>query len=66
MHKWRPKKYSLVFVLIRFTSVVHKEHSFCILSAQTRLVSLTSSKTIEYFFLVPIYAFSLLFPISYL
>ena len=55
MHKWRPKKYYLVFVLVRFSSVVHKEHSFCILSAQTRLVSI--------FFLVPIYAFSLLFPI---
>ena len=50
MHKWRPKKYSFVFVLIRPTSLVLKEHFFCILSVLTRLVSLISTKTKEYFF----------------
>ena len=50
MHKWRPTKYSFVFVLIRPTSLVLKEHFFCILSVLTRLVSLISTKTKEYFF----------------
>ena len=44
MHKWRPKKYSFVFVLIRPTSLVLKEHFFCILSMLTRLVRLISIK----------------------
>ena len=50
MHKWRPTKYSFVFVLIRPTSLVLKEHFFCILSVATKLVSLISTKTKEYFF----------------
>ena len=50
MHKWRPTKYSFVFVLIRPTSLVLKEHFFCILSVLTRLVSLIRTKTKEYFF----------------
>ena len=50
MHKWRPTKYCVVFVLIRPTSLVLKEHFFCILSVPTRLVSLISTKTKEYFF----------------
>ena len=49
MHKWRPTKYSFVFVLIRPTSLVLKEHFFCILSVLMRLVSLISTKTKEYF-----------------
>ena len=49
MHKWRPTKYSFVFVLIRPTSLVLKEHFFCILSVLTRLVSLISTQTKEYF-----------------
>ena len=52
-HKWLPKKYSFVFVLIRKTSLVLKEHFFCILSVQTRLVRLISTKTTEYFFWPP-------------
>ena len=39
MHKWRPKKYSFVYVLIRLTSLALKQHFFCILYMQTRLVS---------------------------
>ena len=50
MHKWRPKKFSFVFVLIRPTSLVLKERFFCILSVLTRLVRLNSIKTKEYFF----------------
>ena len=50
MHKWLPTKYSFVFVLIRPTSLVLKEHFFCILSVLTRLVSLISKKTKEYLF----------------
>ena len=46
MHKWRPKKYSFVFVLIRPTSLVLKELFFCILSVLTRLVMLICTKTI--------------------
>ena len=44
------KKYSFVFVLIRPTNLVLKEHFFCILSVPTRLVSLISIKRKEYFF----------------
>ena len=50
MHKWRPKKHSFVFVLIRPVSLVLKEHFFCILSVITRLVSQNSTKTEEHFF----------------
>ena len=50
LHKWRPKKYSLVFVLIRSTSLFRKEHFFCILSVPKRLVSLISIKRKENFF----------------
>ena len=52
-YKWRQKNYSLVYVLIRPTSVVLKEHLFCMLSVLTRLVSLISTKTIEHFFWPP-------------
>ena len=38
MHKWRPKMYSFVSVLIRLTSLTLKKHFFCVLSMQTRLV----------------------------
>ena len=50
MHKWRTKKYSFVFVLIRPTSLVLKKLFFCILSVLTRLVWLISAKTKEHFF----------------
>ena len=43
MHKWQPKKYSFVYVLIRLTRVALKQHFFCILYMQTRLVSLIST-----------------------
>ena len=58
MHKWWPKKYSLVYVLIRLTSLALKQHFFCILYMHTRLVSLISIYTKEYF-LAAIYAFGL-------
>ena len=47
LHKWRPKKYSFVFVLIRPTSLFLMEHFFCILSVPTRLESLISIKRKE-------------------
>ena len=50
IHKWRSKKYSFVFVLIRPTSLVLKEYFFCILCVRTRLVSPISAKSKEYFF----------------
>ena len=50
MHKWRPKKYAFLSVLIRPTSLVLNELFFCILSVVTRLVRLISTKTKEYFF----------------
>ena len=28
MHKWRPKKYSFAYVLIRLTSLALKQHFF--------------------------------------
>ena len=43
MHKWRPKVYSFVYVLIRLTSLALKQPFFCILCMQTRLVSLIST-----------------------
>ena len=43
MHKWRPKMYSFVYVLMRLTSLALKQHFFCILSIQTRLVRLIST-----------------------
>ena len=39
-HEWRPINYSFVYVLIRPTSIVQKEHFFCILSVLTSLVGL--------------------------
>ena len=49
MHKWRPKKYSSVFVLISLTNLkIQKKSSF-----RTRLVGLISAKTKEYFFWPP-------------
>ena len=52
--KWRPINYSFVYVLIRLTSLVLKEHFFFILFMITRLVGLISTKTIGYFFRPPI------------
>ena len=49
-HKWRPINYSFVYVLIRPTSLVRREHFLCILSVLTRLVGLISTKKIGYFF----------------
>ena len=43
MHKWWPKNYSFVYVLIRLTSLALKQHFFCILHMHTRLVSLIST-----------------------
>ena len=48
LHKWRPKKYSFVIVLIKPTSLALKEHFFCISSVPTRLVSLIGIKRKEY------------------
>ena len=42
--------YSFVYVLMRLTSLTLKQHFFCILSMQTRLVTLISTQTKEYFF----------------
>ena len=50
LHKWRPKKYYFVFVLIRPTSLLLRELFFCILPVPKRLVSLVSIKRKEYFF----------------
>ena len=47
LHKWRSKKYCFVFMLIRPTSLVLKEHFFCILSMSTRLVSLITALSIN-------------------
>ena len=58
MHKWQPKMYSFVYVLIRLTSLAFKKHFFCTLSMQTRLVSL-AHKQKNFFFLAAIYAFGL-------
>ena len=53
MHKWGQKN-SFVFVLIRPTSLILKEHFLlCILSMLTGLVSLIGTKTKEYFFWLP-------------
>ena len=49
-HKWRPVYYSFVYVLIRPTSLVLKEHFSCIFCVLTRLVGLISTETIGYFF----------------
>ena len=50
LHKRWPKRYSFVFLLIRPTSLILKEHFFCILSVPTRLVNLISMKRKEYIF----------------
>ena len=50
MHKWRPKKYSFVFVLISLTSLVSTDKIQKKSSLRTRLVGLISTKTKEYFF----------------
>ena len=42
--------YSFVYVLMRLTSLALKQPFFCILSMQTRLVRLISTKTKQYFF----------------
>ena len=58
MHKWWPKKNYFVYVLIRLTSLALKQHFFCILSMQTRLVRLISTQK-KIFFLATIYEFGL-------
>ena len=45
MHKWRPKKYSFVFVLIRLTSLVGTDKIQKKCSFRTSLVGLLSTKT---------------------
>ena len=46
MHKWRPKKYSFVFVLISLTSTQKIQKKSCF---RTRLVGLISTMPKEYF-----------------
>ena len=48
MHKWRPKKYSFVFVLISMTSLVSTDEIQKKTSFRTRLVGLINTKTKEY------------------
>ena len=50
MHKWQPKKYSFVFVLISLTSLISTDKIRKKSSFRTRLVGLISTKTKEYFF----------------
>ena len=50
MHKWRPKKYSFVFVLISLTSLVSTDEVQKKTSFRTRLVALINTKTKEYQF----------------
>ena len=50
MHKWRPKIYSFVYLLMRLTSLALKRHFCYILFMKTRLVRLISTQTKEYFF----------------
>ena len=52
-HKWRPINYSFVNALIIPTSLVLKDHFFCILSVLSRLVGLISTKTKENYFWPP-------------
>ena len=55
-HNWWPINYCFVYVLIRPTSLILKEHFFCILSMLTRLVGLINTKTQKdpgYFFPLP-------------
>lgn len=48
MHKWWPKKYSYVFVLISLTSLVSTDEVQKKTSFRTRLVALINTKTKEY------------------
>ena len=50
LHKWRPKKYSFLFMLIRLTRLVGMDKVQKKCSFRTRLVGLISTKTKEYFF----------------
>ena len=50
MHKWRPKKYSSVFVLISLTNLVSMDKIQKKSSFRTRLVGLISTRMKEYFF----------------
>ena len=50
LHKWRPKKYSFLFMLIRLTSLVGTDKIQKKCSFRTRVVGLISTKTKEYFF----------------
>ena len=49
MHKWQPKKYYFVFVLIRLTSLVSMDKIQKKCCFRTRPVGLISTKTKEYF-----------------
>ena len=49
MRKWRPNKYSFVFVLIRITNLVSTDKIQKKCSFRMRLVGLISTKTKEYF-----------------
>ena len=53
MHKWRPKKYSFVFVLISLTSLVSTDKIQKKSCFRTRLVGLISTKPKECFFWPP-------------
>ena len=48
MHKWRPKKYSFVYVLISLTSLVSTDKIQKKSSFRMRLVGLINTKTKEY------------------
>ena len=50
LHKWWPKKYSFLFMLIRLTSLVGMDKMQKKCSFRTRVVGLVSTKTKEYFF----------------
>ena len=50
MHKWRPKQFSFVYVLISLTSLVSTDKIQKKSSFRMRLVGLISTKTKEYLF----------------
>ena len=53
MHKWWPKKFSFVFVLISLTSLVSTDRIQKKSSFRTRLVGLICTEKKEYFFWPP-------------
>ena len=50
LHKWRPKEYSFLFMLIRLTSLFGTDKIQKKCSFRMRLVGLISRKTKEFFF----------------